>query len=37
MTQFSCREVFKARCRKTGRLVALKKLLMENEKEGVCY
>ncbi|VDM28470.1 unnamed protein product [Toxocara canis] len=29
------REVFKARCRRTGRLVALKKILMENEKEGV--
>uniref|UniRef100_A0A915EKF8 Protein kinase domain-containing protein n=1 Tax=Ditylenchus dipsaci TaxID=166011 RepID=A0A915EKF8_9BILA len=27
-------EVFKARCMKTGRLVALKKILMENEKEG---
>ncbi|CAD6187623.1 unnamed protein product [Caenorhabditis auriculariae] len=27
-------EVFKARCKKTGRLVALKKILMENEKEG---
>ena len=28
-------EVFKARCKKTGRIVALKKILMENEKEGV--
>uniref|UniRef100_A0A1I7WRU5 Protein kinase domain-containing protein n=1 Tax=Heterorhabditis bacteriophora TaxID=37862 RepID=A0A1I7WRU5_HETBA len=28
------REVFKARCKKTGRMVALKKILMENEKEG---
>lgn len=27
-------EVFKARCKKTGRMVALKKILMENEKEG---
>lgn len=27
-------EVFKARCRKTGKLVALKKVLMENEREG---
>uniref|UniRef100_A0A914EKZ1 Protein kinase domain-containing protein n=1 Tax=Acrobeloides nanus TaxID=290746 RepID=A0A914EKZ1_9BILA len=27
-------EVFKARCKKTGRYVALKKILMENEKEG---
>lgn len=27
-------EVFKARCRKTGKLVALKKILMENEREG---
>ncbi|KAK0428806.1 hypothetical protein QR680_011016 [Steinernema hermaphroditum] len=27
-------EVFKARCRRTQRLVALKKILMENEKEG---
>lgn len=27
-------EVFKARCKKTGRIVALKKILMENEKEG---
>lgn len=30
-----CREVFKARDRKTNRLVALKKVRMENEKEGV--
>lgn len=29
------REVFKARCKKTGKMVALKKILMENEKEGV--
>lgn len=29
------REVFKARDRKTGRLVALKKVCMDNEKEGV--
>ncbi|KAH7727623.1 CMGC/CDK/CDK9 protein kinase [Aphelenchoides avenae] len=27
-------EVFKARCKTTGKLVALKKILMENEKEG---
>ncbi|KAF8368326.1 cdk-9, partial [Pristionchus pacificus] len=27
-------EVFKARCKKSGRMVALKKILMENEKEG---
>ncbi|KAL3079067.1 hypothetical protein niasHS_014849 [Heterodera schachtii] len=27
-------EVFKARCKRTGKLVALKKILMENEKEG---
>ncbi|KRZ47402.1 Cyclin-dependent kinase 9-B [Trichinella nativa] len=27
-------EVFKARDRKTGKIVALKKILMENEKEG---
>ncbi len=27
--------MFKARCKHTGRLVALKKILMENEKEGV--
>ncbi|TKR62243.1 hypothetical protein L596_026231 [Steinernema carpocapsae] len=27
-------EVFKARCRKTNRMVALKKILTENEKEG---
>ncbi len=35
MTLF--REVFKARDRKTNRLVALKKVRMENEKEGVCW
>lgn len=29
------REVFKAKHRKTGKKVALKKVLMENEKEGV--
>lgn len=28
-------EVFKAQCRETKRIVALKKILMENEKEGV--
>ncbi|XP_067935376.1 cyclin-dependent kinase 9-like [Watersipora subatra] len=27
-------EVFKARCRETGEVVALKKILMENEREG---
>lgn len=27
-------EVFKARCKQTGRMVALKKILMDNEKEG---
>uniref|UniRef100_A0A915MR08 T-complex protein 1 subunit gamma n=1 Tax=Meloidogyne javanica TaxID=6303 RepID=A0A915MR08_MELJA len=27
-------EVFKARCKRTGQFVALKKILMENEKEG---
>jgi hypothetical protein len=33
-----CREVFKARNRENKRLVALKKVLMENEKEGVsCF
>lgn len=31
----ACREVFKAKHRKTGKKVALKKVLMENEKEGV--
>ena len=30
-----CREVHKARDRETGKLVALKKVRMENEKEGV--
>ncbi len=30
-----CREVFKAKHRQTGKKVALKKVLMENEKEGV--
>lgn len=29
------REVFKAKHRQTGKKVALKKVLMENEKEGV--
>lgn len=29
------REVFKAKHRTTGKKVALKKVLMENEKEGV--
>ena len=29
------REVYKARDRETGKLVALKKVRMENEKEGV--
>ena len=28
------REVYKAKCRKTGEIVALKKVLTENEKEG---
>lgn len=32
---FLCREVFKAKHRQTGKKVALKKVLMENEKEGV--
>ena len=31
------REVHKARDRETGKLVALKKVRMENEKEGVCW
>lgn len=31
----ACREVFKAKHRQTGQKVALKKVLMENEKEGV--
>ena len=31
----SFREVFKARHKKTKKVVALKKVLMENEKEGV--
>lgn len=31
----ACREVFKAKHRLTGQKVALKKVLMENEKEGV--
>jgi hypothetical protein len=29
-------EVYKARCKKTNEIVALKKVLTENEKEGVC-
>uniref|UniRef100_A0A1I7Y5Z3 Protein kinase domain-containing protein n=1 Tax=Steinernema glaseri TaxID=37863 RepID=A0A1I7Y5Z3_9BILA len=33
--QGSFGEVFKARCRKTSQLVAMKKILMESEKEGV--
>ena len=33
---FMFREVFKARNRKTNHIVALKKVRMENEKEGVC-
>lgn len=32
---FVLREVFKAKHRQTGKKVALKKVLMENEKEGV--
>lgn len=32
---FTYREVFKARNRKTNQIVALKKVRMENEKEGV--
>lgn len=32
-----CREVYKARDRESGKLVALKKVRMENEKEGVSY
>lgn len=32
---FFFREVFKAKHRQTGKKVALKKVLMENEKEGV--
>lgn len=31
------REVFKAKHRQTGKKVALKKVLMENEKEGVIF
>ena len=31
------REVFKARNRKTNQIVALKKVRMENEKEGVSW
>ena len=27
-------EVFKAKCKRSGRIVALKKILMDNEKEG---
>jgi len=29
------RKVYKARCRSSGRLVALKRIRMETEKEGV--
>lgn len=36
LTLLCYREVFKAKDKKTGRLVALKKVIMENEKEGVC-
>lgn len=32
-----CREVYKARDRESGKLVALKKVRMENEKEGVSH
>ena len=32
---FSLREVYKARDRDSGKIVALKKVRMENEKEGV--
>ncbi len=31
-----CSEVHRARSRKTGALVALKKIIMHNEKDGVC-
>lgn len=34
---FTNREVFKAKHRQTGKKVALKKVLMENEKEGVRF
>jgi len=30
------REVYKGKSKQTGQLVALKKILMNNEKEGVC-
>ena len=33
---YCCREVTKARDKTTGKLVALKKIRMENEKDGVC-
>ena len=32
---YSFSEVYKARCKKTNEFVALKKVLTENEKEGV--
>lgn len=32
-----CRQVFMAREIKTGEIVALKKIRMDNEKEGVCF
>lgn len=35
VSDYVCREVFKAKHRQTGKKVALKKVLMENEKEGV--
>lgn len=35
LSLYSYREVFKAKHRQTGKKVALKKVLMENEKEGV--
>ena len=31
------REVYKAKCKKTNEFVALKKVLTENEKEGVSF
>jgi len=31
---FFCREVFKARCKKTNDFVAMKLILMDQEKEG---
>ena len=32
---YSFREVYKGRCQRTGRVVALKKILVINEKDGV--